>query len=227
MTYSSSLDNVLKPLVLDTSVLINLHASTYGKQILTALPNDILVPRIVVQELERGTNKSTAEELFVQDLVASGDALKVEMNDQEYQLFGRLASESPTLGDGEAATIAISACRELVPVVDEKRGRVRAQANIPDSVIAWSLDLFLHGQVVKSLGDVDSTQGLYLALRDGRMRIHPDHCEPVVRLIGPQRALACFSLPNFKTRRTVWEQEASHTSESTAQKYKKLSLRNQ
>ncbi|WP_292531769.1 hypothetical protein [Methylocystis sp.] len=52
MSCSSSLTDNQRPLVLDTSVLINLHACTYGERILTAITNDILVPQIVAGELK-------------------------------------------------------------------------------------------------------------------------------------------------------------------------------
>lgn len=43
MSCSSSLIDVADPLVLDTSVLINLHACKYGERILAAIPNDTLI----------------------------------------------------------------------------------------------------------------------------------------------------------------------------------------
>lgn len=52
MTFSNSLADGTKPLILDTSVLINLHASQRGEPILDALPNKILVPRQVIEELD-------------------------------------------------------------------------------------------------------------------------------------------------------------------------------
>lgn len=58
MTYLSSLIEDASPLVLDTSVLINLHASTYGARILAALPNHALVPSIVATELAHETSKA-------------------------------------------------------------------------------------------------------------------------------------------------------------------------
>jgi len=58
MTISSSLMNDETPLVLDTSVLINLHACTYGERILSALPHGIVIPQIVANELEHETSRA-------------------------------------------------------------------------------------------------------------------------------------------------------------------------
>ena len=204
MTYSSSLTNNQTPLVLDTSVLINLYASRRGSHILDALPNDILVPEIVAAELEHETSQTKGEQQFLQDLVATCKVWITALNEREYQVFGSLVSGSPSLGDGEAATIATAVCRCHLPIIDERQGRVQAQARCSGNSPGWSFDIFRHPRVVAVLGTTDAVDALYLALRDGRMRIHEDHCEHVVSLIGIQRALDCNSLPRYKVRRDHW-----------------------
>lgn len=205
MTYSSCLSDDLSPLILDTSVLINLHASTYGGRILLAVPNDILVPEIVAAELEHETGKANGEHQFTQDLVATGKVQLVALSKREYEVYATLVSGNTSLGDGEAATIAIAACRQHQPVIDESKGRLQASTHCPGYQPGWSLDLFRHPQVVKALGLTESVHALYLALRDGRMRIHEDHCDRVVDLIGVKRALECNSLPGYKARRQQWQ----------------------
>ena len=69
MSCSSSLSDITNPLVLDTSVLINLHACKYGERILAAIPNDILVPEIVAGELEHETSRRNGEHDFLYSLV--------------------------------------------------------------------------------------------------------------------------------------------------------------
>ena len=51
MDCSCSLIDNQRPLVLDTSVLINLYACAYGERILAAIPNQVLVPEAVAGEL--------------------------------------------------------------------------------------------------------------------------------------------------------------------------------
>ena len=204
MTCSSSLADKPTTLVLDTSVLINLYASRYGSRILDALPNDILVPEIVAGELERETDKTKGEQQPIQDLVATWKVSLVGLNKREYQIFGSLVSGGPSLGDGEAATIAIGVCRRHLPIIDDRRGRLQAKAHLAGKCPGWSFDIFRHPRVVAALGTTDAVDALYFALRDGRMRIHEDHCDQVVDLIGVQRALQCNSLPRYKMRRDYW-----------------------
>ena len=195
----------MTPLVIDTSVLINLHASRYGDRIVDALPNDILVPEIVASELQHDARRTKGKQQFIQDLVAENNVCLVAMNELEYRLFGRLVSGRPSLGDGESATIAISVCRGYLPIIDERKGRHQAHAHLEGKRPGWSLCLFRHPRVVAAIGAKQAAEALYLALRDGRMRIHEDHCEQVVSLIGVQRALECNSLPGYKVRRIQWQ----------------------
>ena len=209
MIYSNSLADNLMPLVLDTSVLINLYASRRGVEILDALPNVIVLPQIVTLELEHQTSKKNGEHQFVQDLVAAKNVTVSDLGEREYAIFQRLVSGSPSLDDGEAATIAIAASRGYLPIIDERKGRKQAQEHIPDRQLGWSLDLFRHPKTTTKLGPAISIDALYFALRDGRMRIDESHCDHVVRLIGVQRALECKSLPGYKTRSENWQKLAS------------------
>ena len=109
-----------------------------------------------------------------------------------------------SLDDGEAATIAIAITRNLYCLIDEKKGRACAMVSMCRKDLAWSLDLLRHPKVVSTLGSVQAVDALYMALRDGRMRIHEDHCDHVVNIIGPKRALDCRSLPGYKVRCLKW-----------------------
>ncbi|MDE0219712.1 MAG: hypothetical protein OXJ90_10610 [Spirochaetaceae bacterium] len=204
MIYSSCIDNVAS-LVLDTSVLINLHASGVGGDIIAALPHDILVPQVAADELQRERTKETGQQLFIQRLVGTHKARLIEMDEREQMLFSRLVSGSPSLGDGEAATIAIGVSRDRLPIIDERKGRLLAQVHLAGNEPGWSLDLFLDPRVMATLGINEAVEALYLALRYGRMRIHKEHCDGVVKLIGYRRALECNSLPGYKVRRGQWE----------------------
>ncbi len=205
MTYSNFLVENVTPLIIDTSVLINLHASTHGGRILSCLPNDILVPGIVASELEHETSKNNGEHQFIRDLVDTRKVRLIALDERECKVFENLVSGSPSLDDGEAATIATAVCRNYLPIIDERKGRQRAQEYIPSNQLGWSLDLFRHPEVTVRLGAALSIDALYYALRDGRMRIHESHCDYVVSLIGVQRALDCKSLPGYKVRRQQWQ----------------------
>ncbi|TIQ01773.1 MAG: DNA-binding protein, partial [Mesorhizobium sp.] len=85
MSCSSSLINIADPLVLDTSVLINLHACKYGERILSAIPNEVVVPEIVAGELEHETSRRNGEHPFLHGLVTSGIVTLAAMTDAEYE----------------------------------------------------------------------------------------------------------------------------------------------
>jgi predicted nucleic acid-binding protein len=218
MSCSSFLIDYRRPLVLDTSVLINLHACLHGEQILTAVPNDILVPEAVAGELEHETSRRNGERRFLHDLVANGAVMLTNLSDAEYEVFQMLTSSSPSLGDGEAATIAIAAVRHLSPVIDEKRGRARAAAFTKMGKLGWSLDIFRHPHVTAKLGGQVAVDALYLALRDGRMRIPSESCESVIALIGRERSIDCTCLPGYRERFGLGKgvPEARKTPQATA-----------
>jgi predicted nucleic acid-binding protein len=200
MNCSSSLIDFASSLVLDTSVLINLHASSYGEQILAAVPNDFVIPDIVASELEHETSRRNGEYSFLNSLVADGIVALSNLTDEEYELFQTLTSTSPSLDDGEAATIAIATTRHLLSVIDERRGRARAEILMKARTPGWSLDLFCHPAVSAALGDQTAAEALYLALRDGRMRIPAENVDSVIAVIGMERSRDCTCLPGYRER---------------------------
>jgi len=161
MIYLNSLADNLMPLVLDTSVLINLHASRRGYEILDALPNSVVLPQIVASELEHETSKKNGEYKFIQDLLVSKNVSLTGLREHEYDIFQSLVSRNHSLDDGEAATIAIAASRGYLPIIDERKGRKRAQALITDKQPGWSLDLFRHPKATTKLGPALSLDALY------------------------------------------------------------------
>ncbi|MGL5445979.1 MAG: DNA-binding protein [Rhabdaerophilum sp.] len=199
MTFSSSLADDHRPLVLDTSVLVNLHACTYGERVLSAIQNEIVVADIVAGELEHETSRRNGELSFLHDMIRRGKVTIIGMTEAEGNLFARLSGGPSSLDDGEAATVAIATHRGFRTVIDERKGRARAVAMMNGDAPAWSLDLLRHISVIKSLGEKLAADVVYLALRYGRMRIPSECGDDVVALIGRDRALECTCLPNFKS----------------------------
>ncbi|WLA47902.1 DNA-binding protein [Bradyrhizobium elkanii] len=198
MTFSSSLADDRRPLVLDTSVLINLHACTYGEHVLTSIANVIVVSDIVARELEHETSRKNGDHSFLHGLIARGKVTVAGMTDEEFELFATLTAGSPSLDDGEAATISIAASRRFRAVIDERKGRARAASLMTGEEPGWSLDLLRHPSVLQSVDELQANDAVYLALRHGRMRIPAQCADYVVGLIGRERALECSCLPNFK-----------------------------
>ena len=198
MTYSSSLTDDLGSLILDTSVLINLHACSYGERILTAVPNDIIVPRVVAGELEHETSRTNGEHGFLRGLVTRQKVTLGDMTENENMLFTKLASGSPSLGDGEAATIAIAVERRCLPLLDDGKARARAMDVLCGQAPGWSLDLFRHESTISALAGAAAIDALFLALRDGRMRVPVESTEYLIGLLGSDRARQCTCLPNYR-----------------------------
>lgn len=200
MTPSSFLVDLRSPLVLDTSVLVNLNASQIGKTILTILPNSIVVPRIVEEEIRRTVHREHSGSAFLQHLCEANVIEIVDLDDAEWGYFEQLTSGPRSLDDGEAAAISVAAARSSIPVIDERKGRSRARSFIPVMEPAWSLDLLWHAHVVAELGHKAAIHAVYLALRDGRMRIPKERADEVVLLLGEKRARDCASLPDYRAR---------------------------
>lgn len=204
MTCSSSLSDTRTPLVPDTSVLINLHACTFGERVLRAIPNDIVLPETVVAELNHETSHANGENGFIQRLISEHLVKVVQMDDVAARLFETMIRSPGSLDDGEAATIAVAVSKGFLPIIDDRKGRGRAQSLMNGQAPAWSLDLLVHPAVQADLAGDGYIEAVYLALREGRMRIDEERCEAVARLIGFERALACNSLPGFKQRKSSW-----------------------
>lgn len=159
MTCLSSLSDTLTPLVPDTSVLINLHACTFGEQVIRAIPNNIILPERVVAELNHETSHANGENGFIQRLIRENVVKVVEMDDAAACLFETMIRSPNSLDDGEAATIAVAVSQGFLPVIDERKGRVRAQSLMNGRAPAWSLDLLVHPAVQSGL-----TSDGYIAL---------------------------------------------------------------
>ena len=193
MKLSNLLTDEKLALVVDTSVLINLCASTFGSLVLLALPNPTVMAGIAAAELRIGTR----EHYFLEQLLEENLITVSELTDEEYDVFGKLAL---TIDDGEAATIAIAQCRTFFPVIDDKKGRSKASLQIEGLEPGWSLDLFRHPAVISKLGKPAEEDAIFLALKDGRMRIPGKRTDEVVEIIGRERAALCISIPDYKVR---------------------------
>lgn len=153
MICSSSLTDDLTPLVLDTSVLINLHASSFGEKILAMVPNAFAIPEIVMRELGHETSRINGQQHFLESLIARQKVRLVPLDDAGWVIFERLTASTPSLGDGEAATIAIALTTAHRPVIDDAKGRKSAEALMRAGSAAWTLDLLVHTNVQKGLGN--------------------------------------------------------------------------
>lgn len=191
------LTDPLIPVVAETSTVINLVATGCAPAIIRALPNPIVAVDVIPAELDTGRQRGRLHADRLQELVAAGHIRIVSLGDTGWQHFEALVvgAAEQTLDDGEAATIAYAAEHGAIAILDEKKGTRLCTRRFPDVGVITTVDLLLHPQVQMSLENGQFSDAVFAALRDARMAVFPRHIEEVVRLIGPERATLCPSLP--------------------------------
>jgi predicted nucleic acid-binding protein len=185
------------PLVGDSSTVINLIATGCAPIILKALPNPLVVVDVIPGELDTGRQQGHPHADRLQELAAAGHIEIVALGDTGWRHFEILVvgPAGETLDDGEAATIAYAAERGAVAILDEKKGTRLCGSRFPTVGVITTVDLLLHPQVRLSLGNDPFAEAIFAALQNARMAVFPRHLEEIVRLIGPERAAQCPSLP--------------------------------
>jgi predicted nucleic acid-binding protein len=185
------------PLVADTSTVINLIATGCARTILGALPNPIVVVDVILGELDTGRSRGRVHADRFQEIIDAGHVGIVSLSDTGWMHFEMLVAgvAQETLDDGEAATIAYAAEHGAVAILDEKKGTRICASRFPALNSISTVDVLLHPKVRESLGDGALADAVFSALRDARMAVFPHHLNDVMRLIGPERASQCPSLP--------------------------------
>ena len=184
-------------LVADTSVIINLNASGFARDIFEALPGKVVITDAVKTELEEGRNYGWKDADMLEAHFADGLIEVVELNELAAQKFEQLVTGPAimTLDDGEAATIAYSDVHKTVALIDERKANRICVERFPALKVKCTVDLFANSCVEGFLGQDDLTLAVFNALYHGQMRVFPHHIEWVVNLIGIERAAKCSSLP--------------------------------
>lgn len=197
MVLPSCLFDPSSPLVLDASVVINLNATGCAAQILTALPNRIIVTDMVVDELDAGRAKGRSDADQLALLVGESHVERIELSSiAEAHFLDLVAGPGlSTLDDGEAATLAWAVAHGGIPIIDDKKGIAICRDRFPNVIVGSTIDVFSQQSVREDLGETQLAQAVYLALTVARMRVPDDRLRWVVGLIGQARAMACNSLP--------------------------------
>ena len=196
MVCRSCLDECAAPVVVDTSVVINLNATGCAEAILRSLPNRCVVVEDVLLELQIGrqTGRGDADALAV--LIEQHLVEHTRLGDAGRSHFAMLVtgSASETLDDGEAATIACAIKRSAVALVDERKAIRICTERFPSLGIGCTIDVLAQRHVRAALRS-SLADAVFNALDRGRMRV-PDHYgQWVLDLIGKERAAGCRSLP--------------------------------
>lgn len=185
------------PLIADTSTVINLLATGCAPSIVNALPNRMVVVDVIPDELETGRLRGRKDAERLEELAAAGHVEIVSLGDVGWHHFEALVAGTAveTLDDGEAATIAYALEHNATAVLDETKATRLGSARFPKLKLISTVDILLHPVVRRSLGDEALSDAVFAALRDARMRVFSHHLTEIVRLIRPERAAVCQSLP--------------------------------
>ena len=197
MSSQISLPNERSRIVLDASVLINLNASGFGNEILSALPHECLAPTQVIDELSRGAILGHSDSQKVEHLIESGALKARAIRTHGGEIFESLVAGDAltTLDDGEAATIALAVETGGIATIDEKKALNICERRFPKLSVATTPDLLLDSSIERSIGRENLAEATFCALSVGRMRVPIRLHEAIVDLIGIERAAKCASLP--------------------------------
>lgn len=191
------LDRPSIPIVVDASAAINLSATGCARDIVAALPHELIIVRVVLDELTNGLNRGWSNAECALELVDDSLILPVELGEVGWSHFGRLVSGSAedTVDDGEAATIACAVEKEAIALIDERKANRICEERFSGLSVASTVDILAHPEIARVLGQDELATAVYNALQDARMSVQQCHLEWVIKLIGPDRADKCRSLP--------------------------------
>ncbi len=161
------------PLVLDTSVWINVFATQEGDRIVRALKRTCLAPHQVVAEVLRDPITGIKYTASNHPLSAGGAIEITSLVADELDTFLELvgAPIGDRLGDGEAAAMAVAIHRKAVLCVDERKARRILRERFSAVEVMGSIDLLRHPSVLDDLGDKLAAECEAKATKFGRMHI--------------------------------------------------------
>jgi predicted nucleic acid-binding protein len=186
------------PLIADASFWINLVAGGRAADIIRVLPTRPQIPRIAVEELERGRDKGRQTAAALSDLIKSGLVAVTDLPESAEEVYLSLVAGpvSQTLDDGEAATLALALNFGAIAIIDERKAINVARRRFPELRIASTTELLLSDVVRLVFSYEELGCVFYAALRDARMRVPDDFLETVCACLGTERASHCASLPS-------------------------------
>ena len=196
MVCRSCLDERAAPVVVDTSVVINLSATRCAGAILESLPNRCVVVEDVLRELQAGLRTGRGDAAVLSALVNQRLVEQIRLGNTGLSDFARLVNglAAETLDDGEAATIACAVETGGIAVIDERKAIRICAERFPNLALGCTVDLLAQRDVQAALGH-GLADAVFNALERGRMHVPDQYGRWVVELIGVERAARCRSLP--------------------------------
>jgi predicted nucleic acid-binding protein len=203
MTFSSCLINHDGVIVLDASVIINLLATGHASEILQALKVPLVVTGNVVREIEQGLANGRPESALLAGLITSNCLQLQELSGLSLEHFFSMVSgnTSDSLGDGEAATLALAHCSGCSAAIDEKKATRIACERYVALELVTTVDILAHEPIRALLGHATLVQAVVQALQVARMQVRPHQLNWVAQLIGEDNLARCASLKIYARRK--------------------------
>ncbi|MBR0910880.1 hypothetical protein [Bradyrhizobium japonicum] len=205
MIFSSCLTEEDYELVLDSSVVINLLATGYAASILKGLAIPVVLTDNVVREVELGSSNGRQQVSLLREMIADQVLMIRELEGQALETFFGLVSgpASESLGDGEAATLALAHARGCSAAIDEKKATRLATERFASTRLVTTVDILAHGGVRAGLGNTRLAEAALQALHLARMQVREQQFDWIARLIGQQNVEACSSLRRLARRKST------------------------
>lgn len=196
MTFSSCLTNQDSILVLDASVIINLLATDHASAILQALPTPIVVTDNVIREIELGAVNGRPESKQLLELIHNQILKSEVLSGIALEHFFDLVSGSTaaSLGDGEAATLALTHSNGFTAVIDEKKATTISSERFETLRLITTVDILAYEPVRISLGDEALSVATLQALKNARMQVRENQFDWIQGVIGCENVGLCPSL---------------------------------
>ena len=197
MTWLNYLADPDAVFVADTSVLISLNATGKTADVFGGLPCQFVVPENVSAELENGRQNGYRDADVLEELCRDGNVRCVGLGAAALEVYESLVDGSTlrTLDDGEAATIGCAVELAGVALIDERKARLLCSEDYPELTVVSTAGLLLCDPVKSILGERGQAEALLKALQQARMRVPKELVDAVCRVIGPDAAMGCTSLP--------------------------------
>ena len=196
MTFSSCLIKDDTGIVLDASVIINLLATDRASEIVRSLGTTVVTTESVAREIQRGGALGRREYSGLNELIEKNVIEVCELGERSTEIFFGLVSGSAanSLGDGEAATLALSEERRYVAAIDERKATRMASEGFPLLKVATTIDILSYAGAQGGVSKDALSESVLSALKVAKMQVWDHQFEWVVNLIGLEAAKTCSTL---------------------------------
>ena len=203
MVAVSRIEGSEEPLVIEASSFVNLSASGFADRILEAVPMEVLMPSPIVRELKQSIKLGYNDALALLPLLEHEVVASIDVPNQAQANYFQLVSGSSmtSVGDGEAATLAISETLKCWAVIDERKTQVIGASRFPNLKFASTVDLISHSSAVGALSDRELINALLAALEVAHMHVEDRHLDWVAQKLGLDLLDSRMTLPSsFRER---------------------------